>query len=88
MNEKSDVHQVTFKPMKVSGKAVTVTGDTGYAPGVFEAVIEAISSGAMDMGILKSWITATIPLEETQMQGFEELEKNKDKHMKILIQIQ
>lgn len=86
--ERSNMSQVKFNPMKISSKAVTVTGDTGYAPGVFEAVVQAISSGAMDTEILKSWITATIPLQETQRQGFEELAKNKDKHLKILIQVQ
>lgn len=53
-----------------------------YTHGDFEAVIEAISTGKMKP---EGMITKKIPMDKVADQGFKTLIAEKDKHVKILV---
>lgn len=53
-----------------------------YTHGDFEEVIEAISTGKMNP---EGMITKKIPMDKVTDQGFNTLIKDKDNHVKILV---
>ncbi|PYH86014.1 alcohol dehydrogenase [Aspergillus uvarum CBS 121591] len=61
-----------------------VIGAAIFADGIFPAVIEAISSGKLNP---QTMITSKIRMEDIVEKGFEALINEKDKHVKILVDI-
>ncbi|KAJ5200461.1 Polyketide synthase enoylreductase [Penicillium cf. griseofulvum] len=61
-----------------------VTGAVIYDDGDFEAVIDAIASGNIQP---RSMITSKIRMEDVDEKGFKALIEERDKHVKILIDI-
>lgn len=53
-----------------------------YTHGDFEAVIDAIAAGKMKP---EGMITKKIPMDKVADQGFKTLIEEKDKHVKILV---
>ncbi|PYI33335.1 alcohol dehydrogenase [Aspergillus indologenus CBS 114.80] len=66
-----------------------VIGAAIFADGIFPAVIEAISSGKLEWRKLnpQTMITSKIRMEDIVEKGFEALINEKDKHVKILVDI-
>ncbi|OGE52717.1 hypothetical protein PENARI_c009G09067 [Penicillium arizonense] len=61
-----------------------VTGAAVFDDGDFEAVIDAIASGKIQP---RSMITSKIPMEDITEKGFKALIGERDKHVKILVEI-
>ncbi|KAL5337746.1 chaperonin 10-like protein [Aspergillus crustosus] len=72
-----DAFDVVSYEKHVIGAAICEDGD-------FEAVIEAIASGKLKPGPM---ITSKIRMEDVEEKGFKALVNEKDKHVKILIDI-
>lgn len=72
---------VEFQPNLLLGTEADYTGALAYT-GDHPAVIAALARGAIDPAPM---ITARIALEDAIEHGFEELLRNKDRHVKILV---
>jgi (R,R)-butanediol dehydrogenase/meso-butanediol dehydrogenase/diacetyl reductase len=59
-----------------------IIGTLAYNRGVFPATISLIEDGRIDASKM---ITKKVKLEDVVKEGFEELVKNKDQHIKILV---
>jgi (R,R)-butanediol dehydrogenase/meso-butanediol dehydrogenase/diacetyl reductase len=59
-----------------------ILGALAYNRGVFPATISLVEDGRIDA---QKMITKKIQLEDVVKEGFEELVKNKDKHVKIIV---
>ncbi|RAL14947.1 2,3-butanediol dehydrogenase [Aspergillus homomorphus CBS 101889] len=64
-----------------------VIGAAIFADGIFEAVIEAIRSGMLSKLNPQAMITSKIRMEDIVEEGFKALINEKDKHVKILVDI-
>lgn len=64
-------------------KQISVKGSLGYA-GDQKHVIELLGSGKLSVDDL---VTAKVPLKDVVKGGLQALENEKDKHIKILIEI-
>lgn len=76
---------VDFYPMETTLKEKIVTGSMGSVRLDYEQVIEAYKKGLIDPVEVATFITSKIHLEDGVEKAFEELSKNKDKHIKILL---
>ncbi|KAE8375837.1 GroES-like protein [Aspergillus bertholletiae] len=65
----------------------TIKSDLSFSKGDFESVIDAINRGLITHESLNSMITSRIELEELEEKGIQELIKNKEQHVKILIRV-
>ncbi|KAL1863526.1 hypothetical protein Plec18167_000619 [Paecilomyces lecythidis] len=72
-----DAFQIVSEEKHVIGAAICEPGD-------FEAVIEAIASGKLDPSPM---ITSKIRMEDVEDKGFKALIEEKDRHVKILVDI-
>ncbi|KAE8442110.1 hypothetical protein EG329_003816 [Mollisiaceae sp. DMI_Dod_QoI] len=75
---------VPFQPNDLVFREGTYVACLGYVQQDFKDVIQAISTGKMTPGAM---ITSKIPLENVVEDGIKELIKNKEKHVKVLVQI-
>ncbi|KAH0837715.1 chlorophyll synthesis pathway protein BchC [Fonsecaea pedrosoi CBS 271.37] len=70
-------------PNVITRKQINLVGSNIYTREEFQEVIDAIASGQLKEP--EKMITSKIPLRDAVSKGFEELLKNKDRHIKILI---
>ena len=75
-----DMHELLY-----FGK--TIKSDLSFARGDIESVIDAINRGLITRHSLDSMITSRIELEELEQKGIQEIIKNKERHVKILIRV-
>ncbi|SGZ51458.1 CIC11C00000005746 [Sungouiella intermedia] len=75
---------IDYYPMMTTWSEKSVKGSICFVKEDFEAVANAIEEGHIDQRELKSLISAEIPLERAVEEGFDELIKNKEKHIKLL----
>ncbi|KAK9472158.1 chaperonin 10-like protein [Dipodascopsis tothii] len=61
-----------------------IGGSIGYVGQDFAEVIEAISDGRIKVDEISNFITAKIAVKDIVHEGFEQLIKNKDQHIKII----
>lgn len=78
--------KISFDANLIWWKGLTLKGIRNYDDNAFAEVIDAISRGKLDAQVMKSWITKRVEMEDTN-DALMELDKNKSKHMKILIRI-
>ncbi|KAF4626719.1 hypothetical protein G7Y89_g11438 [Cudoniella acicularis] len=76
--------EILFQPNELVWKEGHYVACLGYVQQDFKDVIQAIASGAMKPGDM---ITSKVQLENVVEDGFKELIQNKEKHVKILVQI-
>lgn len=75
----------TITPMAITKREKRYMGSMGLTALDMEQVLEAFGSGKMSMDRARKMITSKVHLDEAVEGGFEQLNKNKDKHIKILI---
>lgn len=62
------------------------TGSMGYIVADFEGVLKAFADGRIDPENAKNLITGKVHLENAMEDGFFQLMKNREKHIKILVE--
>ncbi|KAH8672044.1 chaperonin 10-like protein [Tricladium varicosporioides] len=76
--------EIPFNPNELVWKEGHYVACLGYVQQDFKDVIQAISSGAMNPGDM---ITSKIKLENVVEDGIKELINNKEKHVKLMVEI-
>ncbi|GMM33759.1 hypothetical protein DASC09_010840 [Saccharomycopsis crataegensis] len=74
-----------FYPMDFTSGEKSITGSMCYTLEDFEGVINAMADHRISLENCKKLITKKVMLEDAVDGGFEELVRNKDNHVKILI---
>jgi len=74
---------VTFNPNIINRRSLTYIGSNVYTRVEFQEVIEAVADGRIERP--ERMITSRISLDEGVTKGFEALIKEREKHVKILI---
>lgn len=71
-----------FHPLVLLATEVNITGSLGYGPRDFPFALQLLARGDLDVDWM---ITATVSLEDAVEEGFVELVKNRENHIKILV---
>jgi (R,R)-butanediol dehydrogenase/meso-butanediol dehydrogenase/diacetyl reductase len=74
--------EISFNPNLVVLSEKEVIGTIAYRH-IFPATMQLMADGRIST---QGWITEKIKLQDLTQQGFEELLKNKDRHVKILVE--
>lgn len=75
---------IDYYPMMTTWSEKSVKGSICFVKQDFEEVAKALEDGRIDQNELASLISAKIPLERAVQDGFDELIRNKEKHIKLL----
>lgn len=78
--------KISFDANLIWWKGLTVAGIRNYDDKAFSEVIDAMAHGRLDLKRLRTWITKAVEMEGTN-DALIELEKNKSKHMKVLVRV-
>ena len=65
----------------------TIKSDLSYSRGDYESVLNAISEGKISSKELSFFVTSRIDMEDLLEKGIKELINHKDRHIKILVQV-
>ena len=71
-----------FNPMVLLATEATITGALGYGPRDFPFALQLLADRLPD---LEWMVTAIVSLDDAVSDGFEELVRNRDQHIKILV---
>ncbi|EGV61099.1 Putative diacetyl reductase [(R)-acetoin forming] 2 [Yamadazyma tenuis] len=75
---------IQYSPMDTTLSEKIVTGSICFVKSDFEAVVNCIEAGDIDVNELRLMITDKILLDNGVKEGFDELLSNKEKHIKML----
>lgn len=75
---------IDYYPMMTTWSEKSVKGSICFVKQDFEEVAGAIEEGRINQKELATLISAKIPLERAVKDGFDELVRNKEKHIKLL----
>lgn len=75
---------IDYYPMMTTWSEKSVKGSICFVKQDFEEVVKSIEDGRINQKELATLISAKIPLERAVKDGFDELVRNKEKHIKLL----